>query len=779
MSTHHISTTRSIAFLCGVSLACLAAPPAVAQTADPADAAPQQEADVGEIIVTANRRAQATSSVGMSIQSMDGDALVARGVSNASDLAKVVTGFTASDTGFNAPVYSLRGVGFNDPSLASNSTVAVAVDEVPLAYSVLTQGATLDLQRLEVLKGPQGTLYGQNSTGGAINYIANKPTDSFSAGGQLTFARFATATAEGYVSGPLSNTLKARVAASGTLGGNWQKSYTRNDQLGQTEKFAGRVLLAWEPTDRLEIDFNANGWYDGSDVVAQQLIAFRPQAASNVSRVPAVFNYPLAPENARAADWTPGNYARDDRFYQLSMKIGYELTDGLQLSSISSYSNYKTHARSDRDGMVPVNFGAVTNGYIRSLYQEARLLGHSPNFNWSIGGNYRRDKIYDQQLTSIPDATNSFSAGFHFDTVNVFSKQKIETYAVFGDGELSLTDNLSIVGGARYTRDHRDFTGCSADNGVGDTTALYTFLSALFRSRAGLAPVTPPLPGECATLATNTFISGLVSSTMTEDNVSFRAGLNYKPSAGSLIYATFSRGYKAGSFPTLGAAFAIGYGPAKQERLDAIEVGFKTALLDRKLHINGAAFHYDYYDKQLRGRIVDPVAGSLSKLVNIPRSRIWGIEGDVTLTPVEGLNLYTSASYLHTEIKEFVGINLSSQSADFKGQTLNYAPPWSVNSGGEYKWALSDQLKGVVGADYTYRSRTSGFLGRDLPMDIKAYSTLDLRAGIESSNGWSLMVWGNNVTNTYYWTTTNRGSDTFTRIAAKPVTYGLTLKIGY
>ena len=644
----------------------------------------------------------------------------------------------------------------------------------------MTQGATLDLERLEVLKGPQGTLYGLNATGGAINYIANKPTDIYTTGGQVTLGRFATGTVKGFVSGPLSDTLKIRVAGSGTLGGDWQRSYTRGEEIGQTKRFAGRVQLAWEPSDRAKIDVIANGWFDGSDTVMQQIVAFRPQVAANIGRLPQTFGYPLPPQNARAADWTPGDYARDDRFFQLGLKVGYELTDSIQLSSITAYSDYKTDAASDRDGMAPRNFNVDTEGTIKSFYQEVRLLGDAPGLTWSIGANYRHDKIYDLQVTDIGEGTNSFSAGFHFDSPNGLSNQKIETFAIFGDGELSLTDQLSLIGGVRYTKDRRDFAGCTGDDGTGDTAALYTFLSNLFRTRAGLTPPTPAQIGQCTTLSRDTFIPGLVTDSMTEDNVAFRAGVNFKPAPGSLIYASFSRGYKAGSFPTLGAAFAVGYEPAKQERLDAIEVGFKTALLDRRLRINGAAFHYDYVDKQLRGRIIDPVAGSLSKLVNIPKSRIWGIEGDVTLTPVRGLNLYASASYLHTEIKEFTGINLFSQVEDFKGQTLNFAPPWSVNAGGEYKMPLTDGLQGVFGADYAYRSRTSGFLGRDLPMDIKGYSTLDLRAGVESSDGrWSLLLWGNNVTNSYYWTTTNRGTDTITRIAAKPVTYGMTLKVGY
>lgn len=276
----------------------------VATTPESTAAVPE---DDGEIVVTAQRREQALTDVGISVSVIQTDAIAERGVVNAADLSKVVAGFTAADSSLNVPIYTLRGVGFNEGSLGANATVGVYVDEVPLAYPAMTQGALLDLQRVEVLKGPQGTLYGQNSTGGTINYIANKPTDTPEGALAISYARFNTMRGQAAVGGALTETLKARIAADFTLGGNWQRSVTRpGDELGQANRGAARALLNWEPTPALTIDLNLNGWYDKSDTQALALSGFFPQRPANIPLLPQVFNSPFAPEDPRAADWTPG-----------------------------------------------------------------------------------------------------------------------------------------------------------------------------------------------------------------------------------------------------------------------------------------------------------------------------------------------------------------------------------------------------------------------------------------------------------------------------------------
>jgi outer membrane receptor protein involved in Fe transport len=745
--------------------------PAQAQES-PAAAPAGVNADDGEIVVTAQRREQTLTDVGISVSVLSTDTISERGVVNAADLSKVVAGFTAADSALNVPIYTLRGVGFNEGSLGANATVGVYVDEVPLAYPAMSQGALLDLQRVEVLKGPQGTLYGQNSTGGTINYVANKPSDTPEGALSLSYARFNTMRGQAAVGGPITDTLKARVAADFTLGSDWQRSITRpNDTLGQVSRGAFRGLINWTPSDALTVDLNLNGWYDRSDTQALQLIQFTPARAANVPRLPQVFNSPFTPHDARAADWTRGSgYERDDRFVQAALKIGYDLTGGVQLTSISSYSNYDTTALIDRDGMAAVNFEVRTDGHIESWYQELRLSGDTGGLTWSLGGNYRNDDIRDLQDTSIREGTSTLGA---YRRTPVIGNQKVETWGAFADGELAFTDALSVVGGIRYTQDKRDFAGCTADSGAGDLSAFFAPIVNGLRAARGLAPIAATPPGACVTLDEN-LSPGLQRKSLNEDNVSYHAGLNWKPAARTLVYASLSRGYKAGAFATLGSTTEVQLRPVVQERVDAYEVGVKASPLGSRLQLTGAAFYYDYQDKQQRGRIIDPTFGSLSTLVNVPKSRIWGLEAEAAVRPAKGVSLYASYLYLDTRILEFTGINFASVSENFRGQALNFSPKHSVNAGVSFDQPLGDRLTGFAGADFTYRSATSAFFGNVAGQEIDAYKLVDLRAGVrDDAAGWKVTVFGNNVFNEYYWNNVIRGTDGVARAAARPVSYGV------
>lgn len=205
---------------------------------------------IGEIVVTAQKRAQASTDVGLSIVSVGNEELSRKGIATAQDLVKIVPGLSVSDAGNGGTiVYTLRGIGFNSANLGATSAVAVYVDEVPLSYPIMSQGVGLDLQRVEVYKGPQGTVFGQNSTGGAINYIANKPTDTLVAGVEGTFGRFNRWGVQGYVSGPINENLRLRLAISQEGGGPWQKSYTRDDGLGRRDRTFGRFLGQLDVTE--------------------------------------------------------------------------------------------------------------------------------------------------------------------------------------------------------------------------------------------------------------------------------------------------------------------------------------------------------------------------------------------------------------------------------------------------------------------------------------------------------------------------------------------------
>ena len=196
-------------FLGGVAFtAMIAATPALAQGA----ASDGADVSIGEIIVTAQKRSESLSRVGLTITAMTGDALAQQGINSVQDLTTVVPGFSFSATQTSTAVYTLRGVGFYETALAGYPAVSVYVDEVPLPFPALTTMAAFDLERVEVLKGPQGILFGQNSTGGAINYIAKKPGQDLDYGFSATYGRFNQADLEAHIGGPLSDTLSGRLA---------------------------------------------------------------------------------------------------------------------------------------------------------------------------------------------------------------------------------------------------------------------------------------------------------------------------------------------------------------------------------------------------------------------------------------------------------------------------------------------------------------------------------------------------------------------------------------
>lgn len=753
------------ALLCSVSTSALA----------------QASADVAveEIVVTAQKRVQSINSVGMSINALRGDVLSDRGVTDTEGLVKVVPGLTYQPSTQATPVYTLRGVGFYDSSLASSPAVSVYVDEAPLPFPVMTGAAALDLERVEVLKGPQGTLFGQNSTGGAINYIAAKPTAAFSTGGDLALTHFGQVDASGFVSGPLSDTLRGRLALRAVEGGAWQESKSRpGDKLGDADKIQGRLLLDWRPSDRLRVGLNLNGFLDRSDVTAFQNFKITNNAIYDLT--PSVIG-----EKTKVAEWTPGWPMRsDNRFGQAVVRVDYDVTENLTLTSLSSYAHEHVDIFLDADATPFHGLDDRLSGHVDSLNQELRLAGASDRAHWLAGASYERDRALDSEYVNL--AQNNLLSPFGFGESVASSKQKISTYAAFGNVEYKVTDALTLQAGARYTKSERDAVSCGyapdPGNGAGK---FFTTLQTIYAG-VGLktTPVVPIGPGECFTLDPVTLSPvGPFRNSLDEDNVSWRAGATYATAGGGLLYANVSRGYKAGAIATIGATTTSQYAPVVQERLDAYEVGFKLPLADRRLRLNGALFDYAYVNKQVRGILADPVFGPIEKTVNVPHSTIKGAEIEASGSPIRGLTFSLGATYLDAKIdKTFVTDNSASIRADYNGSPLPYTPKVQVVGDVQYEWSIGAALVGFAGAGVTHHSSDNSTFRTDLAraddFRLKAYTTVDLRAGLRAEDGaWKLAVFGRNVGDTYYWTNTHQGSDTIYRTPGEPATFGVMLSL--
>ncbi|HJT41844.1 MAG TPA: TonB-dependent receptor [Sphingobium sp.] len=744
----------------------------------------ENQAPTDDIIVTAQKRSERLSEVPLSVTAATGEQLERSGVTSPADLGKVVTGFSYQPSNYGAPVYSIRGVGFFDNAAAVAPTVSVYVDQAPLPYLVMTPGATLDLERVEVLKGPQGTLFGQNSTGGAINFIAAKPTHQLSFGATGDYGRFGRADFNGFISGPLSSTLGIRLSARTEQGGAWQRSLSRpNDRLGDRNFTAGRVILKWEPSSVARLELNVNGWLDKSETQAAQYLFYsptRPAAAGGYTDLEAVLlATPPAPDDNRAADWDAGrSYRQDSKFGQISLRGDFDLSDHVQLTTITTYSHLNYHLPVDSDGTPFSNFYGTTQAKIDSVSQEIRFSGDMSDgtLRWMVGGNYGFDDTLESRKTEFI-ASNSGIGPLRFSEFRVFNNVDVETAAVFGSLEYKLTSTISVQGSARYTSQDRTAEGCLADTGNGELARAYSLISTSPQSAGRCVTFQSPVPAGPPPFVP---VGGFVRRTLNEDNVSWRGNLSWRPNDDLHLYANVTKGYKAGSFSSLPVIFSGQYTPVPQEAVVAYEAGVKASLLDRKLQLAGAAFYYDYTDKQILGYVLTPF-GNLPGLVTIPKSRVAGGELSFTLRPISGLTINASATYVDSKVRgSYVTRDPYSVPIDIAGYQFPNNPKWQTTTDIEYAFPFSGSLRGVLGGNVSYRSSTTATFGGGSAFQIPSYALVDLRAGMETADGrWSAQLYGRNIFDKFYTTNVSHVVDTVSRVTGRPATYGIRLSYRY
>ncbi|MET4898517.1 TonB-dependent receptor [Sphingomonadaceae bacterium jetA1] len=764
----------------------------------------QDQAGSQEIVVTANRVTQRLTDVGVAVAVLDSQALETRNVTSAVDLQNVVPGLSVSTSGFATPIYSLRGVGVNEPSIASGSSVAVYTDEVAYTLPVMTRGAVLDLERVEVVKGPQGTLYGQNATGGAINYIAAKPTDVFHAGVTGTYGRYNQTALESYISGPLADGLKARLAfrVDRQFDG-WQESVSRpGDRLGQTRKVAGRLIVQADPTSALRLTFNANGWVDRSDTQATQLVQFVGQSGNGLNPngtpagLPQVVTAPAIlppanqadrrtlpyPESPRGADWNRfDRFRADDWFWQGSVRGDLDVADRVTLTSITAYMRTRIRSNQDNDGIGTsllsgatlgrdVNNGKFFNdGETRTFNQELRLTAITDAFTFIVGANYLNERVTDILKLSATDfpPTNNLPGG-GFANTNTGGTHRVDSYGVFGNIDLKLTEQLSIAGGVRISKEKRRFAGCAADSGDGRAANVFNTLYRLTGTPRAIQS------GQCYSV-NSPGSPGLFTSTLTQDNVPWNVNVNFKPTVRSLLYGRISKGFKSGNYPTILTNNNGSFLPVRQESLLAYEVGAKVDVR-RFLSVEAALFYYDYSDKQQRGREdTGPLFGLVAKQVNVPKSRIQGAELSLSLRPVEGLILAAAGSYLDSKIQTYVGYNIDGGFGDQSGGPIPFVSKENVNLDVNYERPITDTLAIFMGGNMAYRSKSVAQINAAPVWDLNAYTTYDAQLGLSSDrDGWRVWIWGKNLGDELYWTNVIKASEVITRFTNMGRTYGLT-----
>ncbi len=770
------------------------------------------------VVVTAQRIEQTANEVGMDIQVFTGEQLDRLRITSVSDLTSVVPSFTLSQSYQGVPTYTLRGIGFNTVNMSATSTVGIYLDEIAYPYPVLNAGPVFDMQRVEVLQGPQGTLFGRNTTGGLINLVTNKPSEEFEAMVRAEGGNYDTVNTEAMVSGPLGDTLAGRLAfRTEDSNEGWQKSNTRDDELGEVHRYGYRGQLSFRPLEQLDLDVSYNGWKIKSDTLAAQAIALSPATVSGPS---APFNAQglteyLAdnqPDQPEEADWAPlstrgvdigtglglpGDLDENSHLNAYALHANYAFTEDLRLVSLTGYQDMKRKGLTDFSGAPYEILLQNLDGKIESFSQELRLEGSSDRVRWLVGTYYTDDQLYDSNRTLLGQnanvglvrATTVSLLGTPFNSAGYTPEQAMQAFRTFRDranidsdswsiyanADWTLSDQFSLTTGLRYTRDQQDYKGCSSDfntNMLPNVNVTNRYLFNLFYG----AMADPISEGECNTFNTDTGQFGEVRSHLDEDNVPWRVALNWQYDMDTLMYASISEGFKSGTTPVNAANLAVQNAPVKQEQLLAYELGLKATLLEQSMQFNLSTFYYDYKDKQLAVYFADPIYTTLARLDNVPDSEAYGLDTQLTWRLTSDLTAIVAATLLHTEVKNYEGINALGEPQDFDGAEFLYSPKRSGNATLMYDRAISDGLGVSASLNVHYQSKSQADLTNSAVGEVDDYTTANASLGIYTLDGhWDFSVWGNNITDEYYWLSVTQNANTVIRFAGKSRTYGATL----
>ena len=450
---HTLISSTSIVLAAGLM-------PAFAQEAPAEEPAATSQADTGaegprrlaSIQVTAQRKEESVLDVPMSIQAFGGDQLDDLRVNSVDDLQSVIPSFTVSQSYQGVPTYTLRGIGFNTINVSATSTVGTYVDEVAYPFPFMNSGPVFDVNRVEVLKGPQGTLFGRNTTAGLINVVTNKPSNEFEGSVSADIGNYDTVNYEGMINLPISETLQARFAArhEGSDEG-WQKSDLTGQDRGTIDKTGYRAALAWQPTSNIDVDISWNGWTNESDTIGGQAIGLTPATnpfspfagGAAGANAPGVVDYVLNnnPTSAEQAEWAPtsarastqfgitgfdGPLKEDSSFNAYKLGVDWRFDNGMQLSSLTGYNDLQREALLDWSGAPAAILVQDVDAEIKSFSQEFRLEGEAGMADWMVGVYYSKDEITDSNQTLLRDNANSnyisaAATGLAYDTANTLA----------------------------------------------------------------------------------------------------------------------------------------------------------------------------------------------------------------------------------------------------------------------------------------------------------------------------------------------------------------------
>lgn len=771
MSMRHCNVAGSAAVLAALGLSVV--PSGVAGAAE------EQMLQLEEVIVTAQKRGENIQEVPISITALGGEALEMQGVRNGLDLTRSVPGLQINNLFQSSnPTIFLRGVGVNDYNAASSGAVGVTVDDVFLNSGVGQLFAVFDVDRVEVLKGPQGTLYGRNTTGGVINYTTRRPTFSPDFSASVTAGRFNQIFFDAAGGGAvIDDTLAARASLTVKRRDGWATNLQDSRDINGIETYAGRLQFLLTPSADLEIHNKIEGGKSKSSALGHQSmgtvnartdrpctgeeILARTVCANPITRY--IANQDIDAFNTNVLD----NYEKLDNFAD-RLSVIHD-GDDVNVTSITAYVYNKRDLNQDIDySPYAVAELPLWKEISRQVSQELRFTsnGEGP-FKWVAGLYYLQEEL--SSLTNLsalrelnPDRTKPyFNPANSILTVERVFTQRTSSKAIFAQADYELTDTLTATAGLRYTDDRKKLSFITYGGPVNPDT----------NSRARLQD---RLVGFVDANPSNLTID-LPSRTVTDlKKPTWRLALAYELNDETNLYTSYSRGVRAGGYNT-GALFSgIEFNAVDSESIDAYEAGLKTDLMDRRVRLNMAGFYYDYRNLQVFSLEPNPAGGvPLQRLQNADAD-IYGAEIEIQARPVQGLDLAFGAAYVHATYTNFI----DPIRGNFKGNTLDKAPRLQMNGSATYSADLGPDWTGRVGADFSYQSKVNFSATNQAPMVGDRHGEVNLHVGMAHSSGIDFTLFVRNVADKRYLTDMNDLSSLgfYFPVYNEPRTYGLTVR---
>jgi iron complex outermembrane receptor protein len=756
----------------------------------PVEALPAATTALEEILVTARKREERLQETPVSVTAFTADNLRARSMDGLDQIARFVPNLDIGAGAGNSaspstPTIYIRGIGQFDFIITTDPGVGIYVDGVYVARSTGAIMDMLDIERIEVLRGPQGTLFGKNTIGGALNIVSTTPSDVTTGKFELIGGERERFEARGYISGPISDKVAAKAALSYKHKGGYgdRLSYpdgAKTGEQGGIENVGGRLGVRAQLSDTFTADLGFDFSINRDEAVVNKFfytdVNTAPMAGIWNMLVGIPNDTPLTNDFA-----TPGRY---DNYSTGTNRSDQDIFGGhvtltwdpgvVTVKSITAYRSLDSFVGRDGDG-TPMNLNGADYDLDQEQFsQELQLSGKSFNdrLTWLIGGFYLHEKadevnngtvmggLFDA-LEALPDAViplapgvtcpaappapclggpgNPMNIGFDFDLLFV-NKIKIDSLAVFAQGSYFLTDDLSVTLGIRHTYEKKDY------------------VSVLSRRVASGANIAPP----------NTALSDSWSST------SPKAGIEYRITPDAMIYLSAAHGFKSGGYN--GRAFnAAAFTSFDPEKIWSYEAGFKSEWFDRRLRLNAAAFYNDYTNIQLTIAQVNQ-DGSIQVLVdNAAAGKSKGFEVEMQAVPFENFEIAAGLGYLdtkYTKLEPGAPVTLTSK--------FPRAPEWTLNLAAQYTLPLANYGSLTFRSDYSYRSKFYVDANNNEIIAEDGYGLVDARITYAPENGnWQFAVFGQNLTNEDYITAGLDGRGTLgfydVQKAGRPREFGASL----